>query len=137
MSFEGVEEEEDDEPLDVPDAAELGEDGGVPDDEAEDEGDGDDGAIADDEEPDGEDGVVDEELEEDGGDGVVVDVVDDSRWQPAAPNTSAIPSTSESLRFNIGRTSNFGYQMATTECLRSKAGSVPLAGRRIRRTQRR
>ena len=91
-------------------------DGGVPlgdgdadlSDEDDDDGageDGDDGAIADDEEEDEDGGVLDE-LEDDGGCGVDVDDVDDSRWQPAAPNASAMPSTSESLRFNIGRTSH-------------------------------
>ena len=62
--------------------------------------DGEDGAIADDEEDEGA-GV----LEDDGG-CVDVDDVDDSRWQPAAPSASAMPNTSESLRFNIGRTSH-------------------------------
>lgn len=68
--------------------------------------DGDDGAIADDEEEDEGGGVLDELEDDDGGCGVDVDDVDDSRWQPAAPNASAMPSTSESLRFNIGRTSH-------------------------------
>jgi hypothetical protein len=91
---EGVAEEDDDVPLGVSDGVELDDDEGV------------DGAIADDEDDaggDGLDGVVEDEVDVDGGG--VVDVVD-SRWHPAAPSTSATPTTSESLRFNIGRTSN-------------------------------
>jgi hypothetical protein len=83
--------------------------GGEVDDDDDDEGageDGDDGAGEDDEEDEGGGvlGVLD--VLEDVDDGGGVDDVVLSRWQPAAPNTSAMPSTSESLRFNIVRTSH-------------------------------
>ena len=74
------------------DEAELDDDDGV---------EGDDGAAAE-EDDGGIEGLVDEELDEDGGGGVEVDVVDDSRWHPAAASTSASPSTNERLRFNMG-----------------------------------
>lgn len=71
---------------------------GASDDDALEDGDGVDGAVEDEEDDAG--GVV-VELDADDGGCVVLDV-DVSRWQPATPNTSAMPRTSESLRVNIG-----------------------------------
>jgi hypothetical protein len=95
--------------VDDEDAAPLDDDGGV----------GalaldDDVSVELDDDVDGVDGVGDDDDEEDGGvigavdwavdddDGGVVDV-DVSRWQAAAPSTSATPITRDSLRFIIGR----------------------------------
>lgn len=82
-------------------------DGGGEDDADDDEGagEGDDGAAADDDEDEGGGALGVLDVLEDVDDGGVDDIVL-SRWQPAAPTMSAMPSTSESLRFNIVRTSH-------------------------------